>query len=96
MALVASSTALELEYEMGDAPTLDVRAQAFDPNRLSNYDAITGRGATEEGADTMKNVLVYEDAEDPDDMYRPMCNVGGILDTVDSEGPSDECCRVYE
>jgi len=44
----------------------------------------------------MKNVLVYADAENEDDMYRPMCNVGGILDQVDTEGPSDECCRVYE
>ena len=67
VALIASSTAIELEYEMGDAPILDERAQEFDPRRMSNYDAITGRGDTEEGPDTMKNVLVYEDAEDPDD-----------------------------
>jgi hypothetical protein len=63
---------------------------------MSNYDAITGRGLTEEGEDTMRNVLVYEDADNEDDKYRPMCNVGGILDKEDTEGPSDECCRVYE
>ena len=44
----------------------------------------------------MKNVMVYNDAQNADDKYRPMCNVGGILDQVDTEGPSDECCRVYE
>lgn len=27
---------------------------------------------------------------------RPMCSIGGILDTEDIVGPSDPCCRVYE
>ena len=95
VALASYASAMQLEYAMGDAPELDESVQAFDPERLSNYTGITGRGETEEGADTMKNVLIYEEAEG-DEKYRPMCNVGGILDQVDTEGPSDECCRVYE
>ena len=64
---------------------------------MSEYDAITGRGDTQEGADTRKNVLVYDDEGLTEDQKeRPMCHVGGIEDEEDKEGPSAECCRVYE
>lgn len=63
---------------------------------MSHYDGITGRGDTQEGADTRKNVLVYDDALTEDEKVRPMCHVGGIDSTPDIEGPSPECCRVYE
>ena len=66
-AIATLSSAMQLEYEMGDNPTLDESAQAFDPEKLSSYTGITGRGDTEEGEDTMKNVLVYADAENEDD-----------------------------
>ena len=96
VALATISSAMQLQYEMGDPPVLDPEAQKFDPNGLSGYDGITGRGETEEGENTMMNVLIYEDADNEDEKYRPMCNVGGILDQEDTEGPSEECCRVYE
>lgn len=40
--------------------------------------------------------MVYDDAETVDEQNRPMCHVGGIEDESDEEGPSPECCRVYE
>ena len=64
---------------------------------MSQYDGITGRGDTQEGADTRKNVLQYEGVDlDEDEKTRPMCHVGGIDSEPDTQGPSPECCRVYE
>lgn len=40
--------------------------------------------------------MVYDDAATEDEKYRPMCHTGGIEKVADTEGPSDECCRVYE
>ena len=34
--------------------------------------------------------------ENTDALTRPMCSIGGVLDTVDTAGPSGPCCRVYE
>jgi len=97
LALVASTQALQLEYDIGDNPTISEAAAEYDPERMSEYDAITGRGETQEGADTRKNVLVYDDENLTEDQKeRPMCHIGGIEDEPDLEGPSQECCRVYE
>ena len=81
----------QLSYAMGDST-----ASAADPLNMAGYDAIIGRGLTEEGDDTMKNVLYYEDAENEDEKTRPMCTVGGTLNRPDFQGPSPDCCRVYE
>ena len=74
----------------------DSTASAADPFNMAGYDAIIGRGLTEEGDDTMSNVLYYEDAENEDLKTRPMCSVGGTLNRPDFQGPSPDCCRVYE
>ena len=96
LSLAAVTQALQLEYEIGDRPDISKSAQQFDPEEMSDYDAITGRGDTQEGSGTRKNVLVYDDAATEDEKYRPMCHTGGIENVPDTEGPSDECCRVYE
>ena len=62
---------------------------------MSHMTSIGGRGDTQEGEDTRKNVLEYAN-ETGDAATRPMCHVGGIEGTKDDQGPSDECCRVYE
>ena len=95
--LALSAQALQLEYEIGEPGQLSEEAQAFDPEKMSSYDAITGRGDTQEGADTRKNVLEFDDEGlSEDEKTRPMCHVGGIDTEPDTEGPSPECCRVYE
>ena len=96
LTLAAATQALELEYKQSERPDLDASQQQFDPEEMTDYDSITGRGDTQEGDNTRKNVLVYEDEEDEDKKYRPMCHTGGIENTPDTEGPSEECCRVYE
>lgn len=60
--LAISAQALQLEqYDIGQNPELSEGAQAFDPEKMTHYDAITGRGDTQEGADTRKNVLQYDE-----------------------------------
>lgn len=27
---------------------------------------------------------------------RPLCNIGGFENQIDNQGPSDQCCRIYE
>merc|ERR1711978_733613 len=91
--LAISAQALQLEYEIGENPELSEAGQEFDPEKMSSYDAITGRGDTQEGADTRKNVLQYDDEGlTEDEKTRPMCHVGGIDTEPDTEGPSADFC----
>ena len=59
--LAVASQALQLQYEMGDLPVTSTAQQAYDPERMSDYDALGGRGDTQEGADTREDVMVYDD-----------------------------------
>lgn len=62
--LAIYAQALQLEqYEIGQNPDISEEAQEFDPEMMSHYDAIGGRGDTQEGADTRKNVLEYDDED---------------------------------
>ena len=77
-------------YARGDA-----NASGYDPLNFGDYDGMTGRtDGTEQGL--MENVLEYASAADVDQQTRPMCSVGGVLGTPDTQGPSAPCCRVYE
>ena len=45
-------------------------------------------------ADVPASETTVEERKDAE--TRPMCSIGGVLDTPDIDGPSDTCCRVYE
>jgi len=92
----ASAIQADALLEIRDKPgTTDA-----DPNMYGDYDAITGRGAsegaTENGTLDMEEVLSYEDAPTEDLKTRPMCKVGGEAEVVDDSVPGERCCRAYE
>ena len=61
------------------------------------------REVIEEGeytTDEELNNMVWGDGEgsEPvgDGRSRPLCNIAGFENQVDPQGPSDQCCRIYE
>jgi len=46
----------------------------------------------------LSNIIWGGEGNEPpgDGSSRPLCNISGFEDQVDPQGPSDQCCRVYE
>lgn len=49
LSLAAVTQAIDLEFKIGEAPDIDESMRGFDPEEMANYDALTGRGDTQEG-----------------------------------------------
>ena len=96
-ALIGAASAIHsrsfTQYGIGNMPDVDM--DNVDPLGMSDYDALGGRAATEEGH-SMASVIIDNSATG-DETTRPMCTTGdNPLNVSDTQGPSDGCCRVYE
>jgi len=69
-----------------------------DTNRDNWKREVIYDGEYTEDAELNDEVWGGQDGEEPkgDGKSRPLCNIAGFENMVDAQGPSDQCCRIYE
>ena len=86
----------------GDEREIMLDGEAYDITSDVNRDNWK-REEIEEGKYTTDQELTAQiwgdlDGKEPDGdgKSRPLCNISGFENQVDPQGPSDQCCRIYE
>lgn len=99
---VAAQPSEDTGHVEGDEREIQLDGEAYDITSDENRDNWK-REVIEEGEYTTDQELTAEvwgnlDGAEPegDGKSRPLCNISGFENQVDPQGPSDQCCRIYE
>lgn len=81
---------------------IQLDGEAYDITSDTNRDnwkrEVIEDGEWTEDQELTQQVWGTQDGSEPegDGKSRPLCNISGFENQVDPQGPSDQCCRIYE